>query len=171
MNKKEKPFQLEVVSIRMVKDAPLYSDEPINTPQKAARLLGKSICDMDREVVYVINVNTKSIPINCSLVAVGTLTACMVNPREIFKSAFLSNACGIILLHNHPSNFITPSDTDVRLTKQMEEACQLVGLELFDHIIVGSDGERYFSFCEAGMLSRSAKVEPDIAVASPRKVR
>lgn len=158
MNKKEKPFQLEVVSIRMVKDAPLYSDEPINTPQKAARLLGKSICDMDREVVYVINVNTKSIPINCSLVAVGTLTACMINPREIFKSAFLSND-------------ITPSDTDVRLTKQMEEACQLVGLELFDHIIVGSDGERYFSFCEAGMLSKTTKVEPDIAVASPRKVR
>ena len=98
--------------------------------------------------------------------------------QKLLKTVAFSNVCICSgepnqkeHTHFHPSNDITPSDTDVRLTKQMEEACQLVGLELFDHIIVGSDGERYFSFCEAGMLSRSAKVEPDIAVASPRKVR
>ena len=81
IKEKENPFQLDVVSIRMVKNAPFFSDKPIDHPQKVVELLAKELCDMDREVMYVINVNTKSLPINCSLVSIGTLNHSLASPR------------------------------------------------------------------------------------------
>lgn len=170
MHEKENPFQLDVVSIRLVPDAPLYSKEPIDHPQKVVELLGKHIADMDREVIYVININTKGVPINCSLVSIGTLNSCMLHPREVFKSAILSNASGIILLHNHPSNNVKPSEDDIAITWQMKKACDCIGIWLEDHIIVGTDGQKYYSFCEEGKLLPSEHVL-DMTMNEPKKVR
>ena len=169
MSKSENPFKLERVSIRLVKDAPLYSDKPFDTPQKAVEALGKSLSEMDREVVCVINVNTKSVPINCNIVSTGTLNQCIVTPRELLKAAILSNASGIILLHNHPSNDLTPSESDIIMTKRMAYACEIVGINLLDHVIVGSNGFSYFSFHEKGLLEQ--KQEPSIAAEERTKVR
>ena len=101
IEEKEQPFQLERVSIRLVKDAPLYSDKPLNTPAQVVEALGKELCEMDREVMYVINMKTNSVPINISLVSMGTINASLVSPRELFKSSILSNAACILILHNH----------------------------------------------------------------------
>ena len=148
IEEKEQPFQLERVSIRLVKDAPLYSDKPLNNPAQVVEALGKELCEMDREVMYVINMKTNSVPINISLVSMGTINASLVTPRELFKSSILSNAACILILHNHPSGSLEPSENDLNLTKRLKMAGDLIGIELLDHIIVGGDNSQYFSFCE-----------------------
>lgn len=152
MKQMDERYELDVVSIRMVKDAAFYSDTPWDCPQKVVDALGEKLGEIDREVVCVINVTTKSRPINCSIVSVGTLSSCIVSPREILKAGILSNASGIVLLHNHPSGDVTPSEQDILLTKRMAKAGDYVGIELLDHIIVGAGNKEYYSFKNSGAL-------------------
>ena len=154
LEEKEQPFQLDRVSIRLVKDAPLYSEKPMSNPMLVVEALGKELCEMDREVMYVINVKTNSVPINCSVVSIGTLNSSLVEPRELFKSSILSNAAAIILLHNHPSGSVTPSPADIKVTRKIEQALDLLEIKLSDHIIVGSQGKT-FSFLGQGIIGQS----------------
>ena len=149
---KENDFALEVVSVRLVRDAPILSKTEINTAEDAVRLVGQELCDMDREVVCVINLRTDNTPINCHFASVGSLNYAILNPRELLKTGILSNAAGMILCHNHPSGNLLPSETDVQLTLQMQQACKMVGIPLLDHVIVGGDNSRYFSFHEKGLV-------------------
>ena len=143
---KKNPFKIDVVSVRLVKDAPIYSEHSLETPTDVVRLLGQEMCEFDREVVCVIHLNTKNQPINCTYVSVGALDHCLVTPREMLKAAILSNAGGIIMLHNHPSGRLQPSRHDIEITDQMIQVCRMVGINLLDHIIVGGDNTEYFSF-------------------------
>lgn len=145
-------FALEVVSVRLVRDAPIMSGTVINAPQDAVRLVGQELCDMDREVVCVINLKADQTPINCHFASVGALDHSMAHPRELLKTGILSNAAAMILCHNHPSGNLLPSETDVRLTDRMQQVCGLVGIQLLDHVIVGGDNSRYFSFKEKGLV-------------------
>ena len=86
MSKATNPYKLDVVSIRLVKDAPLYSGHPIKNPLDAVSLVGEQLCEMDREVLCVINLCSDGKPINCSFVSVGTVNESLAHPREIFKS-------------------------------------------------------------------------------------
>jgi DNA repair protein RadC len=79
--------------------------------------------------------------------SVGTLTASIVHPREVFKVACVGNASGIIVLHNHPSGDPNPSDEDKRITSRLEEAGQLMGIPLLDHILIGRNAG-YCSFAD-----------------------
>lgn len=145
-------FLLEVVSVRLVRDAPIMSETKISSAADVISLVGKELCDMDREVVCVINLRSDNTPVNCHFASVGTLNYAILNPRELLKSSILSNAAGMILCHNHPSGNLLPSETDVRMTDQMQQACSLVGIPLWDHVIVGGDNSRYFSFQEKGLV-------------------
>jgi DNA repair protein RadC len=145
-------FMLERVSVRLVKDAPIYSENKVNSPQQAVDLVGAIMCEMDRECICVINVKSNGIPINCSFTSLGTLNASLACPRELLKASILSNAAGIVLLHNHPSGDCSPSKEDVMLTDRMQKVCEMVGIPLQDHLIVGINNREYFSFKEKGML-------------------
>lgn len=149
---KENDFALEVVSVRLVRDAPILSGTAINTAEDAVRLVGQELCDMDREVVCVINLGTDNTPINCNFASVGSLNSSIAHPRELLKSGILSNAAGMILAHNHTSGKLLPSEEDVQLTHRMQQVCKLVGIPLLDHVIVGGDNSRYFSFQEKGLV-------------------
>ncbi len=148
----ENPFKLDVVSVRLVKDAPMYSDEPLNCPQKVVELLGKELSEMDREVICIINMTTKSVPINCTYASVGVLNSAVTVPRELLKASILSNAAGVIMLHNHPSGDPTPSQEDLKLTARVGVACEYLGIDLLDHIIVGGRTEKYYSFNDNHIL-------------------
>lgn len=145
-------FALEVVSVRLVRDAPILSEAEINSPEDAVRLVGEQLCGMDREVVCVINLKADNTPINCHFASVGALNYSMAHPRELLKASILSNAAGMILAHNHTSGKLLPSEDDVRLTEKMQQVCGLVGIPLVDHVIVGGDNSRYFSFREKGLV-------------------
>ncbi|MCM1160713.1 MAG: JAB domain-containing protein [Roseburia sp.] len=145
-------FTLDRVSVRLVKDAPIYSESKICSPQQAVNLVGGLLCEMDREFTCIINVKSNGIPINCSFTSVGTLNASLASPRELLKASILSNAAGVILLHNHPSGDCSPSKEDVMLTDRMQKVCGLMDIPLQDHLIVGINNREYFSFKEKGML-------------------
>lgn len=152
MSREKNPFKLDVVSIRLVKDAPLCSGHPITKPLDAIALVGEQLCEMDREVLCVINLRSDGRPINCSFVSVGTVNESMAHPREIFKTSILSNAASMILVHNHPSGNLSPSKNDSMITDRMVKMCNYMGIPLEDHIIVGGDNSSYFSFKEKNIM-------------------
>ncbi len=90
--------QLEMASIRLVKDAPLMSKEPVTRPEDAIALLGEYLSEMDREIICVINLRSDGCPINCSICSIGAVNQALAHPREILKTAILSNAANIILI-------------------------------------------------------------------------
>lgn len=144
-------FALEQVAIRMVKEPPLYSDRPLNTPESVVKLMADTLKEYDREVFAIINLRTDMKPVNINIVSVGAMNQAMVRPREVLKSAILSNSYGIMMVHNHVTGNLKPSPEDIRVTGRLAEICELMGIRLYDHIIVGP-GEKYYSFLEQDML-------------------
>ena len=141
--------KLEQVAIRMVEQPPLYSNEPMNNPDAAIRVMNEFLSQMDRELFCIVNLQADLTPINMNIVSVGSLNEALINPREIFKSAILSNAHSMMLIHNHPSGNLAPSTSDIQTTARMQELGELMGISLVDHIITGRDGN-YYSFRDKG---------------------
>lgn len=148
-------FKLDVVSVRLVRDAPIYSEMAIEKPEEAVSLIGETLCGMDREIVCVLNIGSDGRPINCNFASMGALNYSTAHPRELLKASILSNAVSMLLVHNHPSQSLSPSKEDVRVTDRMQKLCHLVGIPLLDHIIVGSDNREYFSFKEKGIMKNA----------------
>jgi len=145
----DEAFKLDTVSVRLVKTREsITSEEPLSSPDAVVRALAGEMSDYDREVIGVINFNAKMQPINVNFVSAGALDYSVAHPREILKSAILSNASSMMMIHNHPSQNTTPSEADVMITDRMVQLCELAGIPLVDHIIVGGDGKEYFSFAE-----------------------
>lgn len=144
-------YELKKVAIRLVPEPSVYSSQPVKCPEDVVRVLGRELQDYDREVACVVNMQTDGIPINMNIISMGTVNMSPVSPREVFKSAILSNAAGIMLVHNHPSGNPTPSRADLELTKTLWEAARIMDIPLLDHIILGRDGV-YCSFRKNGFL-------------------
>lgn len=147
----ENAHELEVVSIRLVDEPPLLSEKPIKTSRDVIEVIGELLQKYDRELFCILNLKTKGQVINMNIVSMGTLNLSLVHPREVFKSAILSNAAGILLLHNHPSGECMPSDCDIKITKRLVECGNLMGIQVEkDHVIVGHGS--YYSFRENDLV-------------------
>lgn len=132
----------------MVKERFLpYGKEAVCSPQKVVALVSRLLMNVDREYCIVISVDAKSKPVGVEIVSIGTLNATLIQAREVFKHAILCNAAGIIMLHNHPSGSVKPSEEDWMVTRRMQKAGELLGIEILDHIIVGENNE-YLSLAE-----------------------
>ena len=142
-----RPYKLDRVAIRMVKEPPLYSAEPIRSPEDAVRVVAEMLRQYDREAFCIVNLRNDLSPINMNIVSTGTLNASIAHPREILKSAVLSNASATMLFHNHPSGNLTPSQEDIEVTDRMSQLFSMAQMPLLDHIIIGND-DRYYSFKE-----------------------
>ena len=104
----------------------------------------------DREEFLAVFIDGKGRTIGYHVVSVGSLTASIVHPREVFKAAIIANAASLILVHNHPSGNPDPSPEDRSLTRRLKEAGELLGIRILDHVVIG-DG-RYRSFADSGFL-------------------
>lgn len=144
-------YKLDVVSIRMVKEPPLFSDKKISTPGDAVEILGDMLSDYDREVMAVVNLKSDMTPINVNIVSIGSVNASLAHPREIMKSAILSNAAYMVLVHNHPSGNLAPSTSDIEVTDQMCQIGYFMQIPVLDHIIIGRNHE-YYSFVNKEIL-------------------
>ena len=142
-----KPYKLDRVAIRMVKEPPLYSDQPVKDAEAAIALLRDLFKQYDREVLCIVNLKGNLQPINMNIVSIGALDQAIAHPREILKSAILSNASSVILVHNHPSGNIMPSRHDIAMTNQMQQAFSIMNIGIVDHVILSS-GDQYYSFRE-----------------------
>ena len=143
--------RINIVSIKMVKESSfLYQTRQILSPNDAYEMIKEQLEGLDREQFIIACLNTKNEPMNISVVSVGSLNKAIVHPREVFKTATLSNAASIMAFHNHPSGETTPSQQDIQLTKRLYEAGELLGIKLLDHLIIG-DGS-FTSLKEKGYL-------------------
>lgn len=144
--------RVDIVSIKMVKEKSIkYETRIISTPNDAQYLFRRFLEDSDREQLIVVSLDTKNQPTTINVASIGSLNSSIVHPREIFKSAILSNANSIIIAHNHPSGDVNPSKEDISITKRLKECGELMGINLIDHIIIG-DNNRFISLKEKGII-------------------
>ena len=143
--------RINIVSIKMVKESSFqYLARQILSPNDAYEMIKEQLEGLDRGQFIIACLNTKNEPTNITVVSVGTLNKAIVHPREVFKTAILSNASSIMAFHNHPSGDTTPSQHDIELTQRLYEAGNLLGIKLVDHLIIG-DGT-FTSLKEQGYL-------------------
>ncbi len=146
------------VKLRLDDMEPLYSDESITTPEQATRIMADVLRELDREQVVVVNLDNKGHPINFNVVSIGNLTSSYLEPCQVFKSAILSNAASVIVLHNHPSGDVTPSKNDLAVTKDLVEAGALMHIPVLDHVIIAGRTGHSHSLLEShpDLFSESA---------------
>lgn len=149
---KHKKKRIDIVSIKLCRESSiLYEPRKITEPIDGANLLRKFLDGIDREEVIVISLDTKNYTNNVNVCSRGSLNSSIVHPREVFKTAILSNAASIIIGHNHPSGDTQPSKEDISITKRIKESGEILGIKLIDHIIIGTNG-RFSSLKERGIL-------------------
>ena len=143
-----KRYKLKEVCVRLAEGHPLYSDWPIDSPWEAIKVMRGELSRYDREVLCVVNLNTRKQPINFHVVSVGELNQSIASIPNILKSGILSNAGSFLLLHNHPSGDVVPSQDDISTTRRVIEAGKILGISCLDHIIIGGGDGSYFSMRE-----------------------
>ncbi len=130
--------------------APREEAGSITTPGQAAELFMEDLRYKKKEYFKVLLLNTKNHVISREEISVGSLSASIVHPREIFSLPLRKSAASVILFHNHPSGDPTPSQQDLEVTRRLVDAGNILGIAVRDHIIIG-DG-CFFSFREKGLL-------------------
>lgn len=118
----------------------------------ASEFYGPYLRDVKKEYFHAVLLDIKNKPIENVELSKGSISATIVDPREIIKEATIRSASSVILLHNHPSGDTTPSSEDIDLTRRICHACKLVGIKVLDHIIIGGNQEDYFSFAREGLI-------------------
>ena len=119
----------------------------VKSPQDTIKSVKNRLKGKKKEHFLVLSLDTKNHLINTHPISVGSLDTSIVHPREVFKEAISATAASVIFVHNHPSGDPTPSEDDIKLTKRLVEAGEILGIEVLDHIIV----------CDKDYLSMKAK--------------
>jgi DNA repair protein RadC len=145
------PKEFKVVALR---DCPVPESMRVcETPDQAAEYWRMHVAtnpyfNPECECLVVLLLNTRRRVKGHQLVTIGTIDTILVHPREVFRVAVISSAAAVILMHNHPSNDPTPSEADIKVTRDLIRAGQLLKIEVIDHVIMGNPGRS--SLREAG---------------------
>jgi DNA repair protein RadC len=118
------------------------SDEmiDINGAEDVYDLVKEELVNADREILLSVMLTVKNQLIGVETVNIGSLHATVIRASDVFKSALLANAFGIVICHNHPSGNLDPSKDDVAITKNLVDAGELLGIKVLDHLIVSNRG-------------------------------
>jgi DNA repair protein RadC len=131
-----------------VKEA-AYDGTLLTTPEQVEFYLSE-LKEASQECFIVIALNAKNRVIEKHLVSLGTVNSTLVHPRECFRVLIQSGASATILAHNHPSGDPTPSSEDIKITRQLIGAGEVMGIKVLDHVVIGSTA---LSLREAGLCS------------------
>ncbi len=131
---------------RRVASVPLERGQRIQSPLDVQRYFGPRLRECQRESFHVLLLDGRHRLIGLEAVSVGTLTASLVHPREVFREAIRRAAAAMLLVHNHPSGDPGPSLEDRDVTRRLQAAGELLGIRVLDHVIVAEEG--YYSFRE-----------------------
>jgi DNA repair protein RadC len=125
------------LALRMA--AELRQDAPVlDNPEAVAGLMREDARLREVETFHVLLLNTRRRLIDLAKISDGTLDTILVHPRDVFKAAIASNAAAIVLVHNHPSGDPTPSEADIKVTRDLIRAGQVLKIEVLDHVILGA---------------------------------
>ncbi len=126
-------------------------DKPVvKTPDDVAGLVKSRLRDKKKEHFLALLLDTRNKLIKVSEISIGSLDTSIVHPREVFKEAIAASAASMIFVHNHPSGDPEASDDDIKLTKRLAEAGEIVGIDVLDHIIIGD--KKYLSLKREGLF-------------------
>jgi DNA repair protein RadC len=133
------------------------STESFDTPERVALYFRTRIAGLEVEKFWVLSLDRKNRLIRDKAVTSGTVTSSLVHPREVFREAIKNNATAIIAVHNHPSGDPTPSQADIHVTRQLNQAAQILQIDFLDHIILGRREidplkQGFYSFNDAGLI-------------------
>lgn len=123
----------------------------ISTPEDVVAVCGPQLRGLDREHFWTLALNTKNRLLRVFEVSVGSLSASIVHPRELFRDAVRISAASVVAVHNHPSGDPTPSGADIQLTRRLVRAGDVLGIELLDHVVIG-DGGAHASMRDLGLM-------------------
>lgn len=124
----------------------------ISTPEDVVEVVKPLLVGQDREHFLVLALNTKNRLLKVIEASVGSLSASICHPREIFKEAVVVSAASVVIAHNHPSGNggATPSGADIQLTRRLVKAGDVLGIEVLDHVVIG--GDEYASLRDLGLM-------------------
>ena len=126
-------YQTALVQLPLVREV---GKERVVSPADVHRVCADT-ADLAQETFLVICIDSKNRMLNRHMVSLGILDTALIHPREVFRAAILDGAAAVLLAHNHPSGDPTPSAEDVRITKQLVQAGQVVGIKVLDHVVIG----------------------------------
>ena len=135
--------------------APATTDLYVRTPEDCYRACEEQ-AGYGQEAFTVLCLNTRNRLIAGGIVSIGIIDSCLTHAREIFRKAIECQACAVVLVHNHPSSETSPSQEDIKLTRQLVQAGQVIGIKVLDHVIIGkkTDASKgYLSLRESGVVS------------------
>jgi len=112
----------------------------IKSPIDCAEFIAEEVKSLEQEHFIGVYLDTKNRILAKKTLFIGSLNRALVHPREVFKEALKHGCASIIVCHNHPSGDPTPSTQDISLTKRLMEIGELMGIELLDHLVIGTDG-------------------------------
>ncbi|MGM9539549.1 RadC family protein [Anaerovibrio sp.] len=122
----------------------------VTCPEDAAEYAMPRFRYEEREHFAVILLNVKNHILSMPVISIGSLTASVVHPREVFRAAIQQTAASIILVHNHPSGDPSPSREDIEITARLVQVGRVMDIPVLDHIILGNDN--YISLKEQGVI-------------------
>ena len=139
-----------VMLLELEKEDNQNQSKAVSQSKHIAKHIRNRIRNWKKEHFYVISFDNRTRIVGTDLLTVGTLNSSLVHPRETFEKAISNHAASIAVSHNHPSGDPTPSEADISVTKRLQEAGELMGIGLLDHVIISKT--RMYSFREAGIL-------------------
>jgi DNA repair protein RadC len=131
-------------------DTEVKAVETIQSSKDAYNLMRRHLVDLNHEEFWIILLGRSSKVLSKELISKGGLSGTVADPKVIFHIALQHQASGIILIHNHPSGNLKPSQLDISLTKRLSEAGRMLDIQILDHLIIGDTG--YFSFGDESLL-------------------
>jgi len=126
--------------------------KPVDIIEFVSEYYGPYLRDAKKEFFNIIFLDIKNKIIDTIELSKGSINSSIVDPKEIIKEATIRNSSSIVLVHNHPSGDTEPSQDDINITNKVKDACQIVGIRVLDHIIIGKDKNNYISFVTKGLL-------------------
>jgi DNA repair protein RadC len=130
-------LQLKAELAVRVRETAVDGASLLTNPDQVSTYL-EDIKELAQEVFVVISLNAKNRAIKKHLISIGIVSSSLVHPRETFRPAILDGASSIILAHNHPSGDPTPSSEDIKITRQLIAAGEIMGIKVLDHIVIGN---------------------------------
>lgn len=148
----KKSDMVQGLRVSLVRDAGAHVPTTCDSADAAYAVIRAFIPVGDeREHFIAVYLDARNNVKGVSVVSIGTMSASLVHPREVFRPAIVAGAAGIIVAHNHPSGDVTPSYEDKEATSRLKRAVDILGITLLDHLII-TDGPEKFSFKEHGLI-------------------
>ena len=139
--------------ILYTKDEMMEERDVLSSPESVIKFLRAKLAGLHNEAFLTVFLNVKNEVIANEIISEGTVNRVVVFPRKIIESALHHNASRVILVHNHPSGKVKPSDEDKKLTEIIVNATKALDIKVLDHIVVGKEG--HFSFVENNLMPQA----------------